>query len=219
MKSFTFHRGLVLPMARANIDTDAILPKQFMKSIERTGFGQHLFDGLRYLDAGRLGMDCGSRPVNPEFILNWPRYQGASILLAGHNFGCGSSREHAPWAIEQYGFRVLIAPSFADIFHDNCFKNGLLPIVLAAETVNRLFDEVAREVGFELEVDLQRQTISSATGWCAEFQVDPVRRSNLLDGLDEIGSTLSRSKQVAAFERARRLSRPWLFDASDAVSG
>ncbi|KAB7598013.1 3-isopropylmalate dehydratase small subunit [Verminephrobacter eiseniae] len=213
MKSFVLHRGLAVPMARANIDTDAILPKQFMKSIERTGFGVHLFDGFRYLDAGSLGMDCSRRPENPDFILNWPRYREASILLAGANFGCGSSREHAPWAIEQYGFRVLIASSFADIFRDNCFKNGLLPIVLASETMDRLFDEVSHQVGFELEVDLQRQTIFCPAGWCIEFEMDSVRKAHLLEGIDEIGSTLSLSKKIGDFERARRQSHPWFFGA------
>ena len=217
MKPFAAHGGLVAPMDRANIDTDAILPKQFMKSIERTGFGPFLFDGLRYLDEGELGMDCAKRPHNPDFVLNQPRYRGASILLAGRNFGCGSSREHAPWALEQFGFRVLIAPSFADIFFDNCFKNGLLPIVLDEEIVERLFGEVQSEPGYTLEADLEMQIIK-AGGRSIPFHIDAQRKEFLIKGLDEIGLTLELAAKIKSFETRQQLSRPWLFGAGKNLS-
>jgi 3-isopropylmalate/(R)-2-methylmalate dehydratase small subunit len=212
MKPFDRHRGKVAPLDRANVDTDAILPKQFMKSIERTGFGPHLFDGLRYLDAGEPGMDCSTRALNPGFVLNQPRYRDASILLARRNFGCGSSREHAPWALEQYGFRVLIAPSFADIFFSNCFKNGLLPITLSEETVDSLFDEEAQQPDFAIEVDLPSQTITTPAGQRISFSIEPTPKEHLLKGLDEIGATLTLATRIRQFEADRRRTRPWFFD-------
>jgi 3-isopropylmalate/(R)-2-methylmalate dehydratase small subunit len=217
MKPFVSHRGIVAPMDRANVDTDAILPKQFMKSIERTGYGSFLFDGLRYLDVGEPGMDCAFRPLNPDFVLNQPRYRGASILLARRNFGCGSSREHAPWALDQFGFRVLIAPSFADIFFNNCFKNGLLPIVLDEPTVERLFEDVRAAAGYELEVDLACQVVTTPGGSIA-FDIEPQRKYLLLNGLDEIALTLGLAARIKAFEEQHRASRPWLYGKPPASS-
>jgi 3-isopropylmalate/(R)-2-methylmalate dehydratase small subunit len=210
MQAFRIHQGLVAPMDRENVDTDAIIPKQYLKSIKRTGFGPNLFDEWRYLDAGQPGQDPASRRPNPDFVLNQPRYQGASILLARSNFGCGSSREHAPWAIEQYGFRALIAPSFADIFFNNCFKNGLLPIVLPEPTVARLFDEVAAFVGYSLTVDLERQVVVKPDGQELSFEVQPFRKFCLLGGFDDIGLTLRHADKIRAFEAERLLQKPWL---------
>ncbi len=211
MRSLTIHRGLVAPLDRANVDTDAIIPKQFLKSIKRSGFGPNLFDEWRYLDRGEPGMDNSRRPLNPDFALNQPRYQGASILLTRKNFGCGSSREHAPWALEDYGFRVIVAPSFADIFFNNCFKNGLLPVRLAASEVDWLFDQVNAFNGFELVVDLPAQQIRTVDGARSfEFEVDPFRKQCLLGGLDEIGLTLEHADRIREFERKRLLEQPWL---------
>jgi len=203
--------GLVAPLDRPNVDTDAIIPKQFLKSIKRTGFGPNLFDEWRYLDRGEPGMDNGKRPLNPDFVLNLPRYQGASILLARDNFGCGSSREHAPWALADYGFRVIIAPSFADIFFNNSFKNGLLPIRLDADIVERLFVETAASEGYRLSVDLQAQTLTTPGGEVIPFEVDAFRRHCLLNGLDDIGLTLQRVDAIRAYEDRRRQEAPWLF--------
>jgi len=210
MRAFQLHKGLVAPMDRDNVDTDAIIPKQFLKSIRKTGFGPNLFDEWRYLDKGEPGQDPASRKPNPDFVLNQPRYAGASILLARQNFGCGSSREHAPWAIEQFGFRALIAPSFADIFFNNCFKNGLLPIVLPEATVARLFDEVAAFPGYELTIDLERQVIVKAQGEEIPFDVQPFRKYCLLNGLDDIGLTLRHKDKIAAYESQRLATKPWL---------
>ena len=210
MKPFTVHKGLVAPMDRANVDTDAIIPKQFLKSIQRSGFGPNLFDEWRYLDPGEPGKDPASRKPNPDFVLNQPRYQGASVLLARENFGCGSSREHAPWAIEQYGFRALIAPSYADIFFNNCFKNGLLPIVLPAPVVDRLFDEVAAFAGYALIVDLPRQVVVKPDGSEIAFDVQPFRKQCLVNGWDDIGLTLRHADKIRAFEAERLARRPWL---------
>ena len=211
MRPFTRHEGLVAPLDRANVDTDAIIPKQFLKSIQRSGFGPNLFDEWRYLDHGEPGQDCAGRPLNPDFILNRPRYQGASILLARENFGCGSSREHAPWALEDYGFRAIIAPSFADIFYNNCFKNGLLPIVLPAEDVDRLFRETAAQEGYRLTVDLEAQTATTPSGESLAFEVDAERKNRLLHGLDDIGITLQYVDEIKAYEERRRQETPWLF--------
>lgn len=213
MRKFTTHTGLVVPMDRANVDTDMIIPKQFLKSIKRSGFGPNLFDELRYLDEGFPGQDCTDRPLNPEFPLNFPRYQGASILLARKNFGCGSSREHAPWALEDFGFRVIIAPSFADIFFNNCFKNGLLPIVLQENIVDSLFRDVAREEGYQLTVDLLAQRITTPDGAAIPFEVDAFSKHCLLHGLDDIGLTLEDAEAIRAFEQHWRQQSPWLFDA------
>jgi 3-isopropylmalate/(R)-2-methylmalate dehydratase small subunit len=211
MDSLTVHRGLVAPLDRANVDTDAIIPKQFLKSIKRTGFGPNLFDEWRYLDHGEPGMDNTRRPLNPDFILNQPRFQGASVLLARKNFGCGSSREHAPWALQDYGFRVVIAPSFADIFYNNCYKIGLLPVVLAESEVDRLFHEVAAFPGFELVVDLPAQTVASADGSIAyRFEIDDFRKYCLVNGLDEIGLTLRHADKIHEFENRRIAEQPWL---------
>jgi 3-isopropylmalate/(R)-2-methylmalate dehydratase small subunit len=210
LKPFTVHKGLVAPMDRANVDTDAIIPKQFLKSIQRSGFGPNLFDEWRYLDPGEPGKDPASRRPNPDFVLNQPRYQGASVLLARENFGCGSSREHAPWAIEQYGFRALIAPSYADIFFNNCFKNGLLPIVLPAPVVDRLFDEVAAFAGYALTVDLPRQVVVKPDGSEIPFDVQPFRKQCLVNGWDDIGLTLRHADKIRAFEAERLARRPWL---------
>lgn len=210
MQAFTVHQGLVAPMDRANVDTDAIIPKQFLKSIHRSGFGPNLFDAWRYLDPGEPGQDLAKRKLNPEFVLNQPRYQGASILLARENFGCGSSREHAPWALEQYGFRALIAPSFADIFFNNCFKNGLLPIQLPATQVARLFDEVAGFVGYQLTIDLPQQVIFKPDGTRIAFEVEPFRKHCLVNGLDDIGLTLRHADKIRAFEAERLARQPWL---------
>ncbi len=210
MKKFTIHKGLVAPMDRENVDTDAIIPKQFLKSIRKTGFGPNLFDEWRYLDKGEPGMDASKRKPNPDFVLNQARYAGASILLARKNFGCGSSREHAPWAIEQYGFRALIAPSFADIFFNNCFKNGILPIVLPEDKVAKLFDEVAAFPGYELTIDLERQVIVKAQGEEIPFDVQAFRKYCLLNGLDDIGLTLRYKDKITAFEAERLAQKPWL---------
>ena len=210
MDQFTVHRGLVAPMDRENVDTDAIIPKQFLKSIRKTGFGPNLFDEWRDLDHGEPGMDAATRKPNPDFVLNQPRYTGASILLARKNFGCGSSREHAPWALQQYGFRSVIAPSFADIFFNNCFKNGLLPIVLPEATVAKLFDEVAAFPGYELTVDLERQVIVKPDGAEIAFDVQPFRKYCLLNGFDDIGLTLRQQDKIKAFEANRLATKPWL---------
>ncbi len=212
MTPFTQLHGLVAPLDRANVDTDAIIPKQFLKSIKRSGFGPNLFDEWRYLDVGEPGQDCGGRPLNPEFVLNQARYQGAQILLARENFGCGSSREHAPWALQDYGFRAIIAPSFADIFYNNCFKNGLLPIVLPAETVDRLFAETLASQGYALDVDLARQTVVLRDGRAFTFAVDEFRKYCLLNGLDDIGLTLQKVDKIRAYEMRRREEAPWLFE-------
>lgn len=211
MKAFTRHVGLVAPLDRANVDTDAIIPKQFLKSIKRSGFGPNLFDEWRYLDVGEPGQDCSRRPLNPDFVLNQARYKGASILLARENFGCGSSREHAPWALEDYGFRALIAPSFADIFYNNCFKNGLLPIVLDAAVVDRLFKECEATEGYALTVDLDKQTVTTPAGEVLAFEVDAGRKYRLLNGLDDIGLTLLHSDKIRAYEERRKREAPWLF--------
>jgi len=210
MDAFTVHRGLVAPMDRANVDTDAIIPKQFLKSIARTGFGPNLFDEWRYLDRGEPGQDPAARRPNPEFVLNQPRYAGTSILLARENFGCGSSREHAPWALQQYGFRALIAPSFADIFFSNCFKNGLLPIVLPESQVSRLFDDVAAFPGYELTIDLPRQVVVKPDGSEVPFDVQPFRKYCLVGGFDDIGLTLRHADKIRAFEAERLARMPWL---------
>ncbi|SCZ67961.1 3-isopropylmalate dehydratase small subunit [Thiohalomonas denitrificans] len=211
MEKFEKLTGLVAPLDRANVDTDAIIPKQFLKSIKRTGFGPNLFDEWRYLDHGEPGMDNSQRPLNPEFVLNRPRYQGASILLARQNFGCGSSREHAPWALLDYGFRVIIAPSFADIFFNNCFKNGILPIVLPEATVDKLFRETEAKEGYRLTVDLAAQRITTPSGEVFEFEVDASRKHCLLEGLDDIGLTLQHVDEIRAYEQHRRQEAPWLF--------
>lgn len=213
MKAFTVHKGLVAPMDRANVDTDMIIPKQFLKSIKRSGFGPNLFDELRYLDEGSPGQDCTARPLNPDFPLNWPRYAGASVLLARENFGCGSSREHAPWALDDYGFRAVIAPSFADIFFNNCFKNGLLPIVLEEEIVDKLFEEAEAAEGYELTVDLPRQVVVKPDGEELPFEVDAFRKHCLLEGLDEIGLTLKEADAIRAFEAGHGKANPWLYHA------
>jgi 3-isopropylmalate/(R)-2-methylmalate dehydratase small subunit len=211
VQAFRVHTGLVAPLDRANVDTDAIIPKQFLKSIKRTGFGPNLFDEWRYLDRGEPGMDNGRRPRNPDFVLNLPRYAGASILLARRNFGCGSSREHAPWALADFGFRALIAPSYADIFFNNCYKNGLLPIVLSDAEVDRLFAATAAFPGFALTVDLEAQTVRSADGSLAySFEVEPFRKHCLVNGLDDIGLTLQHADAIRAFETKRLADQPWL---------
>ena len=210
MDKFTLHKGVVAPLDRENVDTDLIIPKQFLKSIKRTGFGPNLFDELRYLDHGEPGMDNSNRPLNPDFVLNQSRYQGASILLARKNFGCGSSREHAPWALLQYGFRAVIAPSFADIFFNNCFKNGLLPIVLSEMEVARLFDEVQAFNGYELTVDLPAQVVRTGDGREFGFEIDKFRKDCLVNGLDEIGLTLKHAEKIRAFEAERLARQPWL---------
>lgn len=211
MEAFHKLTGLVAPLDRSNVDTDAIIPKQFLKSIKRTGFGPNLFDAWRYLDHGEPGQDCSERPLNPDFMLNQPRYQGASILLTRKNFGCGSSREHAPWALLDYGFRVVIAPSFADIFFNNCFKNGILPIVLEEKIVDQLFREVASRDGYELTVVLESQTVTTPTGESFGFEVDPFRKRCLLQGLDDIGLTLEHADEIRAYEQRRQQQAPWLF--------
>ena len=210
MTPFRIHTGPVAPIDRENVDTDAIIPKQFLKSIRKTGFGPNLFDAWRYLDAVEPGQDPASRRINPDFVLNQPRYQGASVLLARRNFGCGSSREHAPWALEQYGFRALIAPSYADIFYHNCFKNGLLPIRLPEHEVTRLFDEVAAFVGYTLTVDLERQVVRKPDGVELAFEVEPFRKFCLLGGYDDIALTLRHADQIRSFEADRLLRKPWL---------
>ena len=210
MQKFTLHKGLVAPMDRENVDTDAIIPKQFLKSIRKTGFGQNLFDEWRYLDAGYPGQDPDSRKPNPDFVLNQPRFQGASILLARRNFGCGSSREHAPWALDQFGFRAIIAPSYADIFFNNSFKNGLLPIVLTEAQVAELFNEVAAFPGYSLTIDLERQLVIKPGGDELPFDVQGFRKYCLLNGLDDIGLTLRHADKIKAFESERLAKKPWL---------
>lgn len=212
MKAFTIHQGLVAPLDRANVDTDAIIPKQFLKSIKRSGFGPNAFDEWRYLDHGEPGMDNSKRPLNPEFVLNQPRYIGASILLTRENFGCGSSREHAPWALEDFGFRAIIASSYADIFFNNCFKNGLLPIVLSETIVERLFKAVQSNPGYQLTVDLEKQMVMTPDGQAHTFEVDAVRKHNLLHGLDDIGLTLQHVDAIKAFELKHQQAQPWLFN-------
>ncbi|MBB3188825.1 3-isopropylmalate dehydratase small subunit [Halomonas cerina] len=211
MQKFQREEGLVAPLDRANVDTDLIIPKQFLKSIQRTGFGVNLFDELRYLDEGQPGQDVSKRPLNPDFVLNQPRYQGASVLLARRNFGCGSSREHAPWALADFGFRVVIAPSFADIFYNNAFKNGILLVRLPEETVDRLFAEVHANEGYRLDVDLEHQRVITPSGEILEFEVDEFRKQCLLEGLDDIGITLKDEEAIRAFEAKHRAARPWLF--------
>ncbi|MBS0447894.1 MAG: 3-isopropylmalate dehydratase small subunit [Proteobacteria bacterium] len=210
MNPFRIHKGLVAPMDRENVDTDAIIPKQFLKSIKKSGFGPNLFDAWRYLDPGEPGQDPASRRPNPDFVLNQARYRGASILLARKNFGCGSSREHAPWALDQYGFRALIAPSYADIFFNNCFKNGLLPIVLPERQVAALFDEIYAFVGYELTIDLERQVVIKPDGQTLGFEIDAFRKHCLLGGYDDIGLTLRHADKIRAFESERLLRQPWL---------
>jgi 3-isopropylmalate/(R)-2-methylmalate dehydratase small subunit len=210
MQKFTVHKGLVAPMDRENVDTDAIIPKQFLKSIKKTGFGENLFDEWRFKDAGFPGQDPATRQPNPDFVLNQPRYQGASILLARKNFGCGSSREHAPWALDQFGFRAIIAPSYADIFFNNSFKNGLLPIVLPDAQVAALFDEALAFPGFELTIDLQRQVVVRPQGQETPFEIQPFRKYCLLNGFDDIGLTLRQSDKIKAFEAERLAQKPWL---------
>ena len=211
MDKFTVHRGLVAPMDRANVDTDAIIPKQFLKSIKRTGFGPNLFDAWRYLDEGQPGVDCANRPLNRDFVLNQPRYKGASILIARKNFGCGSSREHAPWALQEYGFRAVIAPSFGDIFFNNSLKNGLLPVVLSELQVDRLFHDVAAFPGYTLEINLENQAVVRPDGDAYRFDIESFGKYCLLNGLDEIGTTLRHADKIKAYEEKRKLDQPWLF--------
>ncbi|KPM81875.1 MULTISPECIES: 3-isopropylmalate dehydratase small subunit [Cobetia] len=211
MEKFIRQQGLVAPLDRANVDTDLIIPKQFLKSIKRTGFGPNLFDELRYLDEGYIGQDISKRPLNPDFVLNQPRYAGASVLLARRNFGCGSSREHAPWALTDFGFRVVIAPSFADIFYNNSFKNGLLLITLDEDTVDRLFKEAEAVEGYRLDIDLEAQAVITPTGESIPFEVDSFRKHCLMEGLDDIGLTLKDQDAIDSFEKRHRTERPWLF--------
>jgi 3-isopropylmalate/(R)-2-methylmalate dehydratase small subunit len=211
MEKFIRQEGLVAPMDRANVDTDAVIPKQYLKSIKRTGYGPNLFDEWRYLDHGEPGMDHSKRPLNPDFVLNQPRYRGATVLLARENFGCGSSREHAPWALLQYGFQAVIAPSFADIFHNNSLKNGLLLIKLDAKTVDRLFKEIEGQPGYRIAVDLEAQTVTTPGGESFKFDIDPSTKHSLLNGLDEIGLTLEHAEEIKAFEAQHRERQPWLF--------
>lgn len=211
MEKFEIFSGVVCPLDRSNVDTDAIIPKQFLKSIKRSGFGPNLFDEWRYLDHGEPGMDNATRPLNPDFVLNDPRYAGASILLARENFGCGSSREHAPWALEDYGFKVIIAPSFADIFFNNTFKNGILPILLDADRVDGLFRKATAEQALEIDVDLQDQKLRLSDGEQISFDVDPFRKHCLLEGLDDIGLTLQHVADIKAYEEKRKAEAPWLF--------
>jgi 3-isopropylmalate/(R)-2-methylmalate dehydratase small subunit len=211
MEPLTRVQGVVAPLDRANVDTDAIIPKQFLKSIERTGFGPNLFDAWRYLDQGEPGKDNSNRPINPDFILNQPRYRDASILLARRNFGCGSSREHAPWALRDDGFRVLIAPSYADIFYNNCSKNGILPVVLTEAQVQQLFEETWATEGYSLQVDLPAQTVTTPSGEVFGFDIDAARKHALVEGLDEIGLTLQHAEDIRAYEARRREVTPWLF--------
>ncbi|MFN3984404.1 MAG: 3-isopropylmalate dehydratase small subunit [Rhodocyclaceae bacterium] len=211
MKAFTVLDGLVAPLDRANVDTDAIIPKQFLKSIKRSGFGPNLFDEWRYLDQGEPGQDCANRPLNPDFVLNQPRFRGAQVLLTRDNFGCGSSREHAPWALEDFGIRCLIGPSFADIFFNNCFKNGVLPIVLPADQVDRLFRECEAAEGYRLSIDLKAQLILRPDGESITFDVDPFRKECLLNGWDDIGLTLRHADEIREFEARRRAQHPYYF--------
>lgn len=211
MRAFTQLDGMVAPLDRANVDTDAIIPKQFLKSIKRSGFGPNLFDEWRYLDHGEPGMDNSKRPVNPEFVLNKPRYAGAQILLTRDNFGCGSSREHAPWALDDFGFRAIVGTSFADIFFNNCFKNGLLPICLPAAVTDRMFADCAANEGYRLEIDLAAQTVSEPDGTSHVFEVDAFRKECLLNGWDEIGLTLQHADEIRAFEAKRKAAHPYYF--------
>jgi 3-isopropylmalate/(R)-2-methylmalate dehydratase small subunit len=211
MEKFIKLDGLVAPLDRPNVDTDAIIPKQFLKSIKRSGFGVNLFDDWRYLDLGEPGMDNSRRRLNPDFVLNQPRYKGAQILLARDNFGCGSSREHAPWALLDYGFRAIIAPSYADIFYNNCFKNGLLPIVLEATQVAQLFGESEKTPGYRLQIDLEKQTVTTPAGAVFSFNIDAFRKHCLLNGLDEIGLTLQHADKIRAYEAKRKQEMPWFF--------
>ena len=211
MRKFEKVVGLAVPLDRANVDTDAIIPKQYLKSIKRSGFGPNLFDDWRYLDPGEPGMDHRKRRVNPDFVLNQPRYQGAQVLLARDNFGCGSSREHAPWALDDYGIRAIIAPSYADIFFNNSFKNGLLPIVLDREAVDRLFKECTATPGYTLTIDLAAQTVTAPSGASFKFEVDAFRKHCLLNGLDDIGLTLQHENEIKAYEQRRKQEAPWLF--------
>ncbi|KJZ12458.1 MAG: 3-isopropylmalate dehydratase small subunit [Marinomonas sp.] len=211
MRAFTQHQGIVAPLDLANVDTDMIIPKQFLKSIKRTGFGKNLFDELRYEDEGQPDQECTGRPLREDFVLNQAKYAGSSVLLARRNFGCGSSREHAPWALDDYGFRVVIAPSFADIFFNNCFKNGLLPIQLSEENVEQLFQEVANEDGYALSIDLEAQTVTTPSGTSFSFDVDDFRKHCLLNGLDDIGLTLQDQDAIKSYEAERQQSAPWLF--------
>lgn len=215
MEPFESFTGILAPLDRANLDTDAIIPKQFLKSIKRTGFGPYLFDELRYLDRGEPGMDCSRRPLNPDFALNDPRYRGAQILLARENFGCGSSREHAPWALVDFGFRVILAPSFADIFHNNCFKNGLLPIVLAPDIIDDLFTRSRGPQALRIHVDLAGQLLTLDDGTRIPFDIDAGNKERLLKGLDDIGLTLRHADAIRAYEARRRVEAPWLFDVAD----
>jgi 3-isopropylmalate/(R)-2-methylmalate dehydratase small subunit len=212
MQPFTQLTGLVAPLDRANVDTDAIIPKQFLKSIKRSGFGPNAFDEWRYLDHGEPGMDNSKRKLNPDFVLNQPRYQGVSVLLARENFGCGSSREHAPWALEDFGFRTIVAPSFADIFFNNCFKNGMLPIVLPDYVVEVLFAEVESNPGYQLNIDLKAQTVTTPSGAKYTFDVDMSRKHNLLNGLDDIGLTMQKQDSIKLFEARHQAEQPWLFE-------
>ncbi|HEX4879213.1 MAG TPA: 3-isopropylmalate dehydratase small subunit [Limnobacter sp.] len=209
MEKFVTHTGIAVAMNRANVDTDAIIPKQFLKSIKRTGFGEHLFDGWRYLDEGEPGMDCTKRPLNPDFELNRPEFQGGTVLVAGPNFGCGSSREHAPWALQQYGFKAVISSSFADIFFNNCFKNGFLPIVLKEEELKQVFAVIEKKPGETITVDLENQHVSIA-GLQFRFEVDAFRKHCLINGLDDIGLTLQHRDAITAFENKRLADQPWL---------
>ncbi len=211
MDKFQSREGLVVPLDRANVDTDAIIPKQFLKAIGRTGFGPNLFDAWRYLDHGEPGMDNSKRPLNPDFVLNQPRYRGAQVLIARENFGCGSSREHAPWALQDYGFTTIIAPSFADIFFNNCFKNGLLAIVLDAKIVDQLIREASANPGYRLAIDLEHQTITTPGRQEIRFDIDPFRKHCLLNGLDEIVLSLQHAEKIRAFEAKHRAAQPWLF--------
>ncbi|NKB61307.1 MAG: 3-isopropylmalate dehydratase small subunit [Gammaproteobacteria bacterium] len=212
MRAFTVLSGLVLPLDRSNVDTDAIIPKQFLKSVKRTGFGPNLFDEWRYLDHGEPGMDNGNRPANPDFVLNFPRYRNAEVLLARENFGCGSSREHAPWALLDYGIRCVIAPSYADIFFNNCFKNGILPITLNDDVIQSLFEQVEAQPGYSVVVDLPNQTITDPHGEILAFEVETFRKHCLVNGLDDIGLTLQHSNLVKEYEEKRKLETPWLFN-------
>ncbi|MBT6423062.1 MAG: 3-isopropylmalate dehydratase small subunit [Porticoccaceae bacterium] len=214
MEAFKTHRGLVIPFNRANIDTDVMLPKQYLKSIRKTGYGDWLFDGLRYLDEGDINTDTSTRTINPDFVLNLPRYKGGSILVAGDNFGCGSSREHAPWAIRDFGIKVVIAPSFADIFYNNCFKNGVLPIQLSSERVSSLFDQIDTNEGYKLQINLERQSILLPDGTDLPFDIDPPQREQLLEGSDVISLTLGHRDTIMRFEERHRKVAPWLFNNS-----
>lgn len=212
MEPFSTHSGIVVPLDRANVDTDLIIPKQFLKSVKRTGFGPNLFDQLRYLDEGQPGMDNSQRPLNPDFVLNQERYRDATVLLARENFGCGSSREHAPWALLDYGIKVILAPSFADIFYNNCFKNSILPIIVSAEQIDRLFLEVVRSPQYTIDVDLEKQVFGVEGEESIDFEIEPSRKQCLLKGLDDIGITLEKKALIQEYERRRKIECPWLFD-------